>query len=411
MMQQSDVLHITPHLGGGVGSSMLASLSLQAKEQDCFRHKVISLEKNKTRKFFDGITDSGIAIIENPDVNQIEKEIQQSEILQLEWWNHPQWFPLFSCLPEINTRIVLRPHINGLNYPIIPDVLSSLADAVALTGRVVPESMAERKLHIPIEWIPSVVDLSHYAIHRTGSGKKFVGGYCGTYDYGKLHPDYLSFLNKSIHLFDEFWFVGDWKDNTKFSRTIKRHPQFGAKIRCVEFAENILPIYEKLDCLLYLLNPYHYGTTENVLLEAMAAGVVPIVLNNPIESAIVKDGRNGLVICNEDDLARGVGQLRSNRPRLLALGRHASQDVQEQFKLDISVHAMNTLYEYLKKEPKSVKGFATLFGPDPKSWYEASLPKDTDAISNRDPYANYIHQSPTKGSQSHFQHYFGRFKP
>ena len=38
-----------------------------------------------------------------------------------------------------------------------------------------------------------------------------------------------------------------------------------------------------INVMAYLLNPQHYGTAENALLEAMTMGIVPVVLDNPAE--------------------------------------------------------------------------------------------------------------------------------
>ena len=45
--------------------------------------------------------------------------------------------------------------------------------------------------------------------------------------------------------------------------------------------DNIEPYLAVFDIFAYPLNPNHYGTAEQVLQEAMAAGVVPVVFNNP----------------------------------------------------------------------------------------------------------------------------------
>jgi glycosyltransferase involved in cell wall biosynthesis len=58
-----------------------------------------------------------------------------------------------------------------------------------------------------------------------------------------------------------------------------------------------------------LLNPYHYGTAENILLEAISAGVVPIVLNNPAEMALVEDRKNGFIVSGVKDFSDLISKL------------------------------------------------------------------------------------------------------
>ena len=49
------------------------------------------------------------------------------------------------------------------------------------------------------------------------------------------------------------------------------------------------------DIFFYPLQPDHYGTAENALVEAMSLGLMPVVLDNPAEMAIVRDGETGFV--------------------------------------------------------------------------------------------------------------------
>ena len=71
-----------------------------------------------------------------------------------------------------------------------------------------------------------------------------------------------------------------------------RHPE---RIKfCGETAEPAAALSEA-DIFFYPLQPDHYGTAENALIEAMSLGLTPVVLNNPAEMAIVRDGETGFV--------------------------------------------------------------------------------------------------------------------
>ena len=60
------------------------------------------------------------------------------------------------------------------------------------------------------------------------------------------------------------------------------------KLEIVGKIPDIKPYLSKFDVFAYPLNPNHYGTAEQVLQEAMAAGIVPVVMNNPAEKILVK---------------------------------------------------------------------------------------------------------------------------
>ena len=53
------------------------------------------------------------------------------------------------------------------------------------------------------------------------------------------------------------------------------------------------------DAFGYPLAPYHYGTGEQALIEALAVGVPPVVLGNGAEQHVVLDGVTGIVAEDE----------------------------------------------------------------------------------------------------------------
>ena len=52
-------------------------------------------------------------------------------------------------------------------------------------------------------------------------------------------------------------------------------------------------LFNKHKFLLYILNRNHYGSAENILIEAMSLGVIPIVLNNDVEKTMSKTKKMG----------------------------------------------------------------------------------------------------------------------
>ena len=70
------------------------------------------------------------------------------------------------------------------------------------------------------------------------------------------------------------------------------------------------------DIFFYPLQPDHYGTAENALVEAMSLGLVPVVLNNPAEMAIVRHGETGFVARSIDECIALLQMLLSS-PELL----------------------------------------------------------------------------------------------
>lgn len=100
------ILHITPHLGGGVGKAV-STLILNDKKN---LHKVICLEKPKSKKFFNLIK-KNVSITKN--VQLIKKEIKKFLIFQIEYWPHPLLYKILIELGRIDKQILLWCHFSG----------------------------------------------------------------------------------------------------------------------------------------------------------------------------------------------------------------------------------------------------------------------------------------------------------
>lgn len=83
-----------------------------------------------------------------------------------------------------------------------------------------------------------------------------------------------------------------------------------AKIKALTPQKNLQSL--DTDVFAYPLNPNHYGTAEQVLQEAMAAGIVPLVMNNPAEKFLVKHNKTGLISENIEDFNKNLTILFEN---------------------------------------------------------------------------------------------------
>ncbi|NTW43934.1 MAG: glycosyltransferase family 4 protein, partial [Anaerolineaceae bacterium] len=79
------------------------------------------------------------------------------------------------------------------------------------------------------------------------------------------------------------------------------------------------------------MNPRHYGTSENALLEAMTMGVVPVVIDNPTECSLVIEGKTGLIVKSPDEFAEAIVWLKNNPASRLQIGQQAATYVRENF--------------------------------------------------------------------------------
>ncbi len=154
------------------------------------------------------------------------------------------------------------------------------------------------------------------------------------------------------------------------------------------------------DIFFYPLQPDHYGTAENALIEAMSLGLVPVVLNNAAEMAIVHDGETGFV-------ARSVEQATSLLQMLLSspdvgqrIAKNAIEHVAETRTLDQSAREFMILWlGMLSKRPQHCD-FRRAIGESPAEWFVATqgLPGASSRWS--------VAQQPAKGTLEHFESVF-----
>ena len=127
----------------------------------------------------------------------------------------------------------------------------------------------------------------------------------------------------------------------------------------------------QLDVLIYLLNPCHYGTAENTLLEAMAMGVVPVVLDNPAERHLVRHGETGLVVAGPGAFAEALRRLAERPDQRRSLGDAASTDVRTRFAVSHTVEALHRHYRAVLGEVKRTWDFRSIFGDTPAQWFRS----------------------------------------
>src|SRR5262249_26640596 len=86
------ILHVTPHLGGGVGKAHAALCAALPKEVE---GPFVLLEEPRDRRFAEAIAASGSTVTVARDLAQVAVLAREADIVQFEFWNHPR---LFECL-------------------------------------------------------------------------------------------------------------------------------------------------------------------------------------------------------------------------------------------------------------------------------------------------------------------------
>jgi len=124
------VLHVTPHLGGGVGK---AHAAISAVLPGVVEQTFILLEAPRDRRFIDRIEATGACITLAESLDHVASLARQADIVQFEFWNHPR---MFECLARTEfppIRSVFWSHISGLSRPLIQPALMEEASRFVFT--------------------------------------------------------------------------------------------------------------------------------------------------------------------------------------------------------------------------------------------------------------------------------------
>lgn len=410
------ILHITPHLGGGVGKALAGLVEQNGRSSAGFEHEVLCLESPEKSQFVEKVRHAGCKLQLCPSQAELLEAIRQADVVQLEFWNHPAMVRALCSVPLPEMRLLVWCHISGLHYPIIPPGMLSVAHKFLFTSECSFEAEEVKRLapRVPANLgvVSSGGGLAALPSPRTNARKSGLhSGYIGSLNFAKLHPDFISFLAAVRNPDFRVRLIGDETNRAILEEQCRRveRPDL---LEFRGYTTDVAAELAELDILIYLLNPKHYGTAENTLLEAMAMGVVPVVLDNPAELRIVEDRRTGLVVRSPGELVDALDWLTVHREERLEMGRRAATTtVRGRHTYEHVRSAFNTYYGELMRKPKVFVPFSSVFGAGPADWFRAFYRDASDFLDSGEVYfpaGQPCHAlfERTKGSVFHFLDYF-----
>jgi L-malate glycosyltransferase len=435
MVANLRILHITPHLGGGVGAVVRSYLEFESTK-NCNFHKVAALDtlNLESQNLLDNI---GIEWIEKAYSNKdlLASLISGSDIVLIHWWNHPllQELLMNQELPE--SRIILWTHISGnddpnsfcrfiLNYP---DKLVFTTPLSFITESVRQHTILKHQKPVFIWSTIGVEKLLQYKkrFKKTKQDEKIRIGYVGNLDYTKLNENFFDICRRISSPTVSFTVIGPLTDQFSSDLLVE-----GKDIDLI--ATGYIPESEKFklmsdfDILLYPLARDHYGTCDQVIQEAMALGVVPIALNNQMESYMITNNKNGLVARDVNDLVRNAKELILNHDLRKILASNAEIQATKQYRISDMAESWNVEFKEIMAIPKrNHQTLAVEYGRilEPHEIFMNSLQtssgifemhKNSEGTDQKQTWAVQISclsgspkwSSPTKSSPSHYFAYF-----
>lgn len=387
--------HLVAHLGGGIGQA-LAHLIGHDKSS---RHEIITLEKTRDQRLVDAIEALGVTVRQFGEIGDIRAELAQFDIVQVEYWNNPLTYKGLGRLEGVEARWVAWCHISGRGSPAIP---KNLPDAFHACAVSTPYSL-EQTQGDNIYFVPSAAGLNKPDI-KGFSTRSINGLYLGTLSPAKIHPDYVQFLARFIKAgHPNNVIAGEVTADCGLPRQIAAEGLSHA-VTMTGHVGNVQALFEDARYFLYVLNPNHYGTSENALIEAMSAGVVPIILNNPVESHLVPpDGAYS--IHSPEDLD-GLADKLADKSRWRQMSNTCLRHINKNYQPDRTAKTFGAVYdEAMKLAPRPLP-FSKTFGNTPLEWF-LSTRADRDLwcesyISELKARRDYAVTATSKGSLAQF---------
>ncbi|MFA5842588.1 MAG: glycosyltransferase family 4 protein [Candidatus Gracilibacteria bacterium] len=352
------ILHITPHLGGGVGRVLLGYFPKAIKNRD-FEHTVACLD-DANEHSLDVAQNIGLKLFDKMSgkKEKLLKMIAEADIVLIHWWNHPLLYDFLVKSPLPPCRLILWSHISGFHPPYVftPKILHYPEVFVFTTplSFETPEIQAlsdKNKKKLRVIW--STGGIGHVENVKPKPHKGFNIGYIGTVDYCKMHPDFLK-ICAGIKIPDVHFIVcGGPKE-----QELKRETQKLGIAEKFDFTGPISDISKYLclfDLFGYPLAPYHYGTCDQVLAESMAAGVVPVVLSNPMEKHMIKNGITGRVAKDEKAYIHAIQALYKNKKLKNSLSKKAQEYALDFFSTDKMAKEWEFIFNKTLLSPKTHK--------------------------------------------------------
>ncbi len=379
-------------MGGGVGnalSSLVAYEGVNSKES--MLHTIIILEDAINKRYINVCVENEITVLMAGKVD-VGLEISKADIVIIHWWNHPAMASFLVSFPDVKSRVILWSHVNGCNYPCLPFEFLNLMDRVLFTTPFSYENTLwtnhQRELIKKNSSIiyglgdySNLLPISEIKKHKN---EKFNIGYIGTLSKNKIHPNFIEYCHHVYLKVPNAFFimVGD---EAQMNILLSEANKYGIadRFEFTGYSNQIASELSRFDVFAYPLNPDHFGTTENVLIEAMASGIPVVALNHNTEKYIIGNGQNiGLLANDKSDYADCIKLLHDDEVLRKTISKNAKIYIQENFTFSKNINYFRGALQSVISVPKKIYNFKKVMGQKPYEWFLTFLGKDKNYFSD-----------------------------
>ncbi len=347
-LKNTRIIHVTPHMGGGVGRVLMnlcedfGNLIDTPPEIVCLDYlNESAVEWARAR---------GIAVLADARhcLDKAFSLLERADIVHLHWWNHPLAYDFLRRMGNVPCRLVIWAHVNGYNPPnIFREHVCRYPDKFVLgTGYSLEQPLIKNMDRAWRDTNLRVVFASPGYRHCAGIEpkihEKFNVTYIGTVDYSKMHPNFVELCSSIAVPNVQFIVCGGPAEQLLREEVQRRKLQERFDIR--GSVKDVPDVLSQSDVFGYPLISGHYGASEVVLIEAQAAGIPPVVLDNGVERFIVEDKVTGFIVSSPEEYKAAVEYLYSNKEKRRSMGAAGRRRAAEKFHIGVTSSAWLNIY-------------------------------------------------------------------
>jgi glycosyltransferase involved in cell wall biosynthesis len=326
---------------------------VNSENEGRFKHEILCLDKlspSSTKL----VKENKLNIFGNSSRHLIYEKLIEADIVHLSWWNHPLIYRFLDSGKMPSARVLVHSHVSGFSPPqvLIEEVVNYADYFIATTPHTLTHPVIKKTV-----WNSENKTISHIwsGLSRDiriekKEHKQFNVGYIGTVDYSKIHPMFVE-MSSSVRIPNVRIIVCGEDTGGKL---VQRAKELGVENKFLfnGFVPNITPVLEILDVFGYPLCPEHYGTGEQALIEAMAAGIPPVVFGYGTEKYLVENGVTGLIVKDAREYTDAIEHLFRNPKERQRIGQNAKDFVATQLSAVEAATSFHLVYEKMLKKKK-----------------------------------------------------------
>ncbi|ACL22184.1 glycosyl transferase group 1 [Desulfitobacterium hafniense DCB-2] len=292
-----NIVHIASHMGNGAGKA-IGGMAILGKMSGENTHRIVLLDTPQKLNHIVRCRNAGVEVVE---YDKIQMVIADADVVVLNWWGGKLMDSFLEEFPDVPCRVVLWSHKNGYFDPPLPDLLINECDYLLATSPLTLENPNWCRNASLVygcgDFQPELVlPKNDYALIQD----RFTIGYVGSPSYKKLPPDYLDYCNSVIRQIPNCHFILAGETTTELQSDILRCGM-ERYFTLAGWVSNVDALLRTFDVFGYLLHPHTFATTENAVLEAMAAAVPTVISRDPLGMYLLEDRVSGFLVGSPEE--------------------------------------------------------------------------------------------------------------